>query len=199
MKAKAPSAHEASGDGTDELVTNFLASNVHLDVRKGHVELMGHRIMLFRFEFLVAIQKQLETTIGTSAKGVLYLAGERAAQEVLPAMADRLKQLPSGKEALVALQRMSDIWATIGAGRATVTMFTPAEGRYSFKIEDSTYPAAYGPSSRPVCHLWAGWAAGVIKRLFGRDVLCEEVQCRAMGARFCEFEIRPHVGLPPKP
>jgi predicted hydrocarbon binding protein len=117
----------------------------------------------------------------------------------MPAMADRLKELPSGKESLVALQRMSDIWATIGVGRAAVTMFTPAEGRYGFKIEDSTFPAAYGPSSKPICHLWAGWAAGVVKRLFGTDVLCEEVACRSMGARFCEFEIRPHVALPPKP
>ncbi len=199
MKAKTPSAKEALGGGTDEPVTDFLARNLHLDARKGHVELMGHRIMLFRFEFLVAIQKQLETTIGTSAKGVMYLAGERAAQEVLPAMADRLKDLPSGKDSVIELRRLSDIWATIGVGRATVTLFTPSEGRYAFKIEDGTYPAAYGPSSRPVCHLWAGWAAGVIKRLFGRDVLCEEVACRAMGARFCEFEIRPHVGLPPKP
>ena len=156
MKAKAPSAKEAPADRTGELETNFLASNLRLDARKGHVELMGHRIMLFRFEFLVSIQKQLETTIGTSAKGLLYLAGERAAQDVLPAMADRLKQLPSGKDSLSALRRMSDIWATIGVGRATVTTFTPSEGRYSFKIEDSAFPAAYGPSSKPVCHLWAG-------------------------------------------
>ncbi len=199
MKPKAPSAKENPADRTDEVAPDFLASNLRLDVRKGHVELMGHRIMLFRFEFLVAIQKQLETTIGASAKGVMYLAGERAAQEVMPAKADRLKQLPSAKEPLSALQRLSDIWATIGVGRPGLTTFTPAEGRYSFKIDEGAYPAAYGPSSRPVCHLWAGWAAGVIKRLFGRDVLCEEVQCRAMGARFCEFEIRPHVGLPPKP
>jgi len=199
MKAKATPAKQVTADRTNDLVTNFLASNLRLDARKGHLELMGHRIMLFRFEFLVAIQKQLETTIGTSAKGVLYLAGERAAQEVMPAMAERLKDLPTGKESLIALQRMSDIWATIGVGRAMVTTFTPAEGRYSFKIEDSTFPAAYGPSSRPVCHLWAGWAAGVVKRLFGTDVLCEEIACRSMGARYCEFEIRPHVALPPKP
>ena len=200
MKPKARSAKGVTVDRTNELLTDFLASNLRLDARKGHLELMGHRIMLFRFEFLVAIQKQLETTIGTSAKGVLYLSGERAAAEVMPAMASRLKELPpTGKEALTEIQRMSDIWATIGVGRAIITMFTPGEGRYSFKIEDSTFPVAYGPSSRPVCHLWAGWAAGVAKRLFGRDVLCEEVACRSMGARFCEFEIRPNAALPPKP
>jgi len=186
-------------DATDEAASLFVSSNLAVDVRKGHVELMGHRIMLFRFEFLVAIQKQLETTIGTSAKGVMYLAGERAAQEVLPAKADRLKEIPTAKDSPTELRRLSDIWATIGVGRPGLTTFTPSEGRYSFKIDEGAYPAAYGPSSRPVCHLWAGWAAGVIKRLFGRDVLCEEVRCRAMGARFCEFEIRPHVGLPPKP
>jgi len=179
-------------DATDEAASLFVSSNLAVDVRKGHVELMGHRIMLFRFEFLVAVQKQLEDTVGASAKGVLYLAGERAAQAVLPAMSDRLQELPSGHESLVALRRMSDVWATIGVGRATVTEFDPDEGRFAFRIDDGPLPDAYGPSPRPVCHLWAGWAAGVAARLFRRDVICEEVRCRAAGSEACEFVLQPH-------
>lgn len=107
-------------------------------------------------------------------------------------MSERLKELPSGRESLVALRRMSDIWATIGAGRATVTEFEPDEGRFALRIDHGTFPDAYGPSPRPVCHLWAGWFAGVAARLFQRDVLCEEVRCRAAGAEACEFVLQPH-------
>ena len=192
MKAKAPSAKLASADRTNDLLTDFLASNLRLDARKGHLELMGHRIMLFRFEFLVAIQKQLEETIGNSAKGVMYLAGERAGEHVLPAMSERLKELAPGRESLVALRRLSDTWATIGVGRATMTEFDPPSGRFAFRIEEGTFPAAYGPSAKPVCHLWAGWAAGVAKRLFGNQASCDEVRCAAMGAPACEFVIKSH-------
>lgn len=191
---------DAPHDRTDELVTDFLASNLRLDVHRGRVELMGHPIMLFRIEFLVAIQKQLETTIGDSAKGVMYLAGERAAQHVLPAMSGKIQDLPSGRDSLIELRRMSDIWATIGVGRATVTEFYPSEGRFAFRIEHGTFPAAYGESSKPVCHLWAGWAAGVAKRLFRRATMCEEFHCVAMGDPACEFVIAPHATpAPPKP
>ena len=178
-------------DQTDEIVTDFLVGNLRLDVRKGHVELMGHRIMLFRFEFLVAVQKQLEEMIGDSAKSVMYLAGERAAKEVLPAMSDRIRGIPPGRESLVILRGMSDVWAMIGVGRATMTEFGPEEGRYAFRIEHGAFPAAYGRSLKPICHMWAGWAAGVAKALFARDVECEEISCVAAGADACNFEIRP--------
>ena len=179
--------------------TEFLVNSLLLDTVLGHVELMGHPIMLFRFEFLVAIQKQLETTIGNSAKGVLYLAGERAAEQVLPAMSTQLRELPTGRESLSALRRMSDLWATIGVGRATITEFYPSEGRFAFRIEHGTYPAAYGESDKPVCHLWAGWAAGVAKRLFHRVTMCEEVHCVAMGDSGCEFILGPHGSVARKP
>ncbi len=182
-----------SPDQTDDVATDFIASNLRVDVRRGHVDLIGHPVMLFRFEFLVAIQKQLETTIGPSAKGVMYLAGERAAEEVLPAMSERLKELSPGRESAVALRRMSDTWAAIGVGRATITEFDSVEGRFAFQIEQGTFPVAYGPSPRPVCHLWAGWAAGVAKRLFGKGAMCEEVRCIAAGDPVCEFVIKPHA------
>jgi len=184
-------ALEAPRDKTDEIITDFLVGNLRLDVRKGHVELMGHRIMLFRFEFLVAVQKQLEEMIGDSARSVMYLAGERAAKEVLPAMSDRIREVLPGRESLVILRSMSDVWAMIGVGRATMTEFDPEEGRFAFKIEHGAYPAAYGRSAKPVCHMWAGWAAGVAKTMFARDVVCEEDGCVAAGEDVCTFTIRP--------
>ena len=184
-------ALQAPRDKTDEIITDFLVGNLRLDVRKGRVELMGHRIMLFRFEFLVAVQKQLEEMIGDSASSVMYLAGERAAKEVLPAMSDRIREVPPGRESLVILRSMSDVWAMIGVGRATMTEFDPEEGRYGFKIEHGAYPAAYGRSLKPVCHMWAGWAAGVAKTMFVRDVVCEEDGCVATGDDACTFTIRP--------
>jgi len=192
MKEKLLSGSDPARDMTDAIASEFLSSNLHVDVKRGHIELMGHPVMLFRFEFLAAIQKQLEETIGASAKGILYLAGQRAAEEVLPAMADRLKELPPGRDSSVALRRMSDTWATIGVGRAMITQFEPEVGRFTFRIENGTLPAAYGPADKPVCHLWAGWAAGVAKQLFGGEAQCEEIRCLAVGDPACEFVIKPH-------
>jgi len=189
---EAPAEAEPSRDQTDELATAILSGNLHIDVRRGTLKLMGHPIMLFRFEFLVAIQRQLEGMVGDTAKDVMYRAGELAGLKVLPAMSDHLKNLPPDRGAReLVLQRMSNVWATIGVGRATITHFDLLEGRFAFRIEHGSYPEAYGPSRRPVCHLWAGWAAGVAKELFGLIVRCDEVRCRAMGDPACEFLLEP--------
>src|SRR2546427_9849122 len=80
MKSKVSTVSEGTEDRTDELVTNFLASNLRVDVRKRRVELMGHPIMIVRFDVRAAIHKQLATTIGPSPQVVHALPGNRPAQ-----------------------------------------------------------------------------------------------------------------------
>ncbi len=190
MATASGKARRAPGRNVSD-ANRFLSRNLRVDARRGVVELAGHRVMLLRVEFLVSIQKQLEMTLGASAKGLLYLAGERAGTEVLPAFSDDLKDLHPRGESRDVLRRMSAAWATSGVGRTTVTEFDPREGRFAFRIDHGSFPEAYGPSPKPVCHLWAGWTAGVARTLFGRGVLCEEVRCRAAGGDACEFVIGP--------
>ena len=47
-----------------------------------------------------------------------------------------------------------------------------------------------GPSNQPVCHFYAGIVAGFAGTISGRPISVREVECRAMGADRCLFELR---------
>lgn len=177
-----------------EEAREIVARNVRFDIERGRVEFLGARFLLVQPEFLVAIQKQLEATVGASAKGILYLAGERSGQDAPPPGAELLLDVRSKEAGKAILRGLSEVGALRGLGRVCVTEFDPENLRFRFRIDEGALPEAYGPSKKPVCHVWAGWAAGIAKRLFGREVLCEEVTCRAAGAPTCEFALRPRPG-----
>ena len=46
-----------------------------------------------------------------------------------------------------------------------------------------------GPADRPVCHLYAGIVAGYTSAISGEELSAREVECAAMGASKCVFEI----------
>lgn len=46
-----------------------------------------------------------------------------------------------------------------------------------------------GPSEAPVCHLYTGIVAGYTSAISGKELRAREVECMAMGAPKCVFEI----------
>ncbi|RLE54740.1 MAG: hypothetical protein DRJ40_10080 [Thermoprotei archaeon] len=57
--------------------------------------------------------------------------------------------------------------------------------------EADSYLQLFGRSNRPVCHMTRGTIAGVASSVLGRDMVCEEIQCRAMGSTHCMFRVKP--------
>jgi uncharacterized protein len=51
-----------------------------------------------------------------------------------------------------------------------------------------------GPADHPVCYVCGGVIAGYASRIFRVDLDAHEVQCAAMGAPRCVFELRPATG-----
>jgi len=56
-------------------------------------------------------------------------------------------------------------------------------------LSDSQEAAWLGPSERPVCHLYTGIVAGYTSAISGQELRAREVECSAMGAPKCVFEI----------
>jgi predicted hydrocarbon binding protein len=175
---------------SSEGARRFLASALASDPRTGILRLHGQPCVIVRPKVLVNIQKQLEQTMGGSAKGIMYLAGERSSRDgVVPVHA-----IPGNDGASLTLEgarRMIDAFSVLGWGHAEVVMFDAEHDRLVLRIVNSPMALGYGPSSKPVCHFLAGWAAGMGEALVGRELLCEEVACKAQGRGYCEFELRP--------
>ena len=56
-------------------------------------------------------------------------------------------------------------------------------------LSNSQEASWLGASDRPVCHLYAGIVAGYTSAISGEELVAREVECAAMGAPKCVFEI----------
>lgn len=169
---------------------DFLVRVLAPDPKGGVLRLFDQPYVLMRPEILTNIQKQLEQTIGGSAKGILYLAGERSSNEGLDPLVS-LTEAASDPLSLDHAKRMADVAALIGWGRVEIQSFDVDRGRFLLTVQNSPFADAYGPSKKPICHFLAGWMAGMGRMLVGKDLLCEETACKSQGRERCEFELRP--------
>ncbi len=180
---------DLAGIGPEE-ARELLAAALHPDPKSGILRLSDQPCLILRPEVIVSIHKQLEQTLGGSAKGILYLAGERSSDAGLKF----LGALTSGVSVPLTLEgakRIIDASALTGWGRTEIVHFDPERGRLTVARHNSAIAKAYGPSKKPVCHFLAGWMAGIGRLLVGKELLCEEISCLAQGQDRCEFELQP--------
>ncbi len=170
-----------------DLLAKFMAPNP----RAGALTLFDQRYVFTRPETVVNIQKQLERTVGQSTKGILYLAGEKSAQEGLHFVESLTEGLDAKGMSAEAMKRMVDVMALLGWGRFEITRLDVEARRYRLTLLNSPIADVYGPSKKPVCHLLAGFLAGIGVDLLGQQLLCEEVSCKAQGRPRCEFRLQP--------
>ncbi len=167
----------------------FLAAALEANAKTGVLRLSNVPSLIVRPEAIVNIQRQLELTIGGSSKGILYLSGERSAQEGM----NPLESILSTRAPLTLAnaRRLMDVSALLGWGRLEMSLFDPEHGRLVLTVSNSPLARACGSSKKPVCHFLTGWIAGLGRNLLEREVLCEETACAAQGHGRCEFELRP--------
>src|SRR3989442_5082446 len=96
--------------------SEVLAAGRHPDPKSGILRLSDQPCLILRPEVIVSIKKQLEQTVGGSAKGILYLAGERSSDAGLKFLGG----LTSGVSAPLTMdgaKRIIDASALTGWGR----------------------------------------------------------------------------------
>ncbi len=178
-----------AGTGPEE-ARELLAAALTPDPSGGILRLSDQRCLLIRPEVIVSIQKQLEQTLGGSAKGIMYLSGERSSAAGLQLFGALTRENPQPLT-LESAKRMIDASALTGWGRTEILAFDPDRGRFSVARRNSPIALAYGPAPKPVCHFLAGWMAGIGGLLVGKELLCTETACIAQGRDRCEFELQP--------
>lgn len=180
---------DLAGMDPDE-ARELLAAALTPDTKSGILLLSNQPCLILRAEVIVSIQKQLEQTVGGSAKGILYLSGERSSDAGLKFLGGLTNGIPMPLT-LEGAKRIIDASALTGWGRTEILHFDPEKGRFTVARHNSPIANAYGPSKKPVCHFLAGWMAGIGRLLVGKELLCEEISCMAQGHERCEFELQP--------
>jgi predicted hydrocarbon binding protein len=169
--------------------SKLLGAALSADTVSGVLRLYDVPCVIVRPEAIVSIQKQLELTVGGSAKGILYLSGERSARDGMNPLDTEVP--PGAPLSLANARRITESAALLGWGRIEISLFDPVGSRLLLTVTNSPLARAYGSSKKPVCHFLSGWIAGLGRSLLDREVLCEEAACAAQGHGRCEFELRP--------
>jgi predicted hydrocarbon binding protein len=180
---------DLAGMGPEE-ARELLARALVPEPKSGILRLSDQPCLIVRPEIIVSIQKQLEQTVGGSAKGILYMAGERSSEAGLKFFGALTKGI-SSPLTMEGAKRIIEVSALTGWGRTEIVVFDPERGRFAVARHNSPIAIAYGPSKKPVCHFLAGWMAGISRLLVGKELLCEETSCAAQGHDRCEFELQP--------
>lgn len=64
-------------------------------------------------------------------------------------------------------------------------------GTWANSYEAEIHREQFGKSNVPVCHTLTGYASGYASAFMGNPMLCVEIECTAVGADICRWEIRP--------
>src|SRR5947208_14048034 len=107
-----------------EEASPLLAAALHPDPKSGILRLADQPCLIVRPEVIVSIQKQLEQTVGGSAKGILYLAGARSSNAGLKFLGaftsgDSLQLTMEGEKPII------DASALTGCGRTEACAYVP--------------------------------------------------------------------------
>jgi predicted hydrocarbon binding protein len=181
----------------------------YVDLERGRIGIGGVEEILFGSKVIEQLHKVLEKRLPEEEKNeALYEIGHNLCRwEVSTA-------LESGEWApgvLVPLIKSSTIVDDMRSDPLLARFFVKTMGMVSRLITDeggwghlefevqsqplrvilsnSQEAAWLGPSDRPVCHLYAGIVAGYASAISGEELRSREVECRAMGASRCIFEI----------
>lgn len=171
----------------DEAVTSTIArllESMRFDHAQGTLEILGARFFYLRASLVVNIARELEATLGARAWETVERAAEATGFEACRSW-DRRDRLPVAQ----GVEVLSPIWSLLGLGVITVEV-AEDQGHVVIRTTDSPFPEACGPSDHPVCHVFTGYAQGILRGLGHRGVRCREASCRARGDDVCEFDLR---------
>ncbi|RMF06692.1 hypothetical protein D6764_01590 [Candidatus Woesearchaeota archaeon] len=155
----------------------------------GSLTLMNTPAYLFSLNALVILQKTLEDTLKDKGREIM-----ESFLEVQTAMAARMMTKRFGYKKAEAMKMQLGHVEMIGAGKIRMTKCDFEKKEFRFVAESTfarEYKKMFGIQKKGIDYLLIGGLRAFIREHTGiKNVVCEEVQCIAMGSQTCEFVVR---------
>jgi predicted hydrocarbon binding protein len=152
------------------------------------MRMSGRRMMLVSADFLTTILVSGEQVMGPAIGGIHYLAGELSGRQ-LGELA-KAAAVPGSDRADLVSSVMASLEVR-ALGHLDVATIDVAAGTGVLRLYKSAYADAFPSGNRAVCHGPAGLWAGLLSVLSGKEIVAEEVRCRAKGDSLCEIVAAP--------
>lgn len=168
----------------EEQMENKILTEIKFNPEKGGLFYKEVRYLLVRPETLAVLQKSAEKEIGERASNILYQSGFQGGM----LSSKRYRDLFGFSDEEI-IRFMVEMGPQIGWGRFELERFDSAKRQLIVRVYHSPFAAAYGSSSKPVCHVIRGVLGGMATTVFGKEVEAREPSCFAKGDEWCRFEI----------
>jgi len=164
-------------------VENQILKELIFDSEEGGLFFKEVRYLLVRPETLAALQKAAEKEFGEKASQILYQSGYEGGS-----LSSKRYREVFGFSDKEIIHFMVEMGPQIGWGRFELERFD-GNKILIVRVYHSPFAEAYGPSSKPVCHMIRGVLGGMGSLVFGKKIESKEVSCLAKGDEYCRFEI----------
>jgi len=128
--------------------------------------------------------------LGSGGEAMLYHIGLDVGRErwtYILQMAEEINAESFSDKVLIA----ADVFRSMGYGVMKVEELKEETPYARFEIWDCIECQLGRPSKRPFSQFIRGLLAGLTSIIYGREMYAKENRCLAMGAPYCEFEIKP--------
>ncbi len=154
---------------------------IHLDTKRGETYYQGMNSIVQHRTVHLRYQNGVERYLGYGARRIVYNAAKTIARKRFCEMVRGLK----GADWNV-MKRVLEHISLCGYGLFEIKRF----GKETMINLRNSSNASKHRSDRPVCYVMAGYLAGIMELITGKECLCIEEKCIAKGDGICTFSIR---------
>ncbi|MBS4025947.1 MAG: XylR N-terminal domain-containing protein [Clostridia bacterium] len=161
----------------------------------GVITFRGNRMLVFQADALGQLREELILTLGEDiARGVLLRFGYRCGYADVTSMRT-LFDGSTDADLMLAGPKLHTYQGLVHVINEELK-FDRGKGHFFMKglwqnsFEAQQHLKLFGPTKEGVCWILTGYASGYASGFMGRDAVCVETKCVAMGDPNCAYEIR---------
>ncbi|MBI4747294.1 MAG: hypothetical protein HY774_02320 [Acidobacteria bacterium] len=164
----------------------------------GMTSINGDPLAIAGSDFMLALLQASETLGDQVPGGWLYEVGVDWGQRHCLEL-ERVVQVDRGHPVQVSamalpifISRLNQSLAELGLGKVEVI---EEQGHAFVVVQSSPVAVAVKEAHHPICHLYAGFLAGVFGQAAQIDLACIEIGCQAVGEGQCRFFIGSQIKI----
>ena len=158
----------------------------------------GVRMGILDFKVFSVVFKELNKLIGPTVGTIVYRAVKKQTIENTKAILASFGFKNMGDQRLddraissLLDKGIMDLLSQFGWGSMKVVELDLEKEFIRLHVKNSLIADSYEEKQEhPVCHFTAGMIAGGIESVFGQNMDCREVKCKACGDEYCEFIVQ---------
>ena len=167
-------------------------------LESGMLFYQGVRMGILDFKVFSVVFKELNKLIGPAVGTIVYRAVKKQTVENTKAILAGFGFKNMGKQRLddksissLLDKGIIDLLSQFGWGSMKVVELDLEKESLRLHVKNSLIADSYEEKQEhPVCYFTAGMIAGGIEIVFGHNMDCREVKCKACGDEYCEFIVQ---------